>query len=161
VDWDKTRAYSIGLDGIYINRQGRERKGIIDDAQFEPTKRAIAEGLAALNDNGNPTVRTVYDVKEDFTGPYREQGPDLIIGFHEGFRVSWDCAKGTIAGHVFEDNTKSWSGDHCIDPPIVPGILYSNLKLSEENPRLMDIGPTVLDLFGVNIPGYMTGKNVV
>jgi bisphosphoglycerate-independent phosphoglycerate mutase (AlkP superfamily) len=63
--------------------------------------------------------------------------------------------------HVFEDNTKSWSGDHCIDPVLVPGILYSNLQLGEKDPRLMDLGPTVLDLFGVDVPGYMVGKSIL
>jgi bisphosphoglycerate-independent phosphoglycerate mutase (AlkP superfamily) len=62
---------------------------------------------------------------------------------------------------VFEDNTKSWSGDHCIDPVLVPGVLYSNLPLNEQDPRLMDLGPTVLDLFGVEIPRYMVGKSIL
>jgi len=161
-DWPKTRAYSIGLDGIYINLEGRERDGAVSAAEFEAVKKQIVDGLMELrDDDGSPAVNHVYDVKNDFTGPYRNEGPDLIVGFSEGYRVSWDCAKGTITGHVFEDNTKSWSGDHCIDPVLVPGVLYSNWKLSEQDPRLMDLGPTVLDVFGVDIPGYMVGKSVL
>jgi predicted AlkP superfamily phosphohydrolase/phosphomutase len=161
-DWPKTRAYSIGLDGIYINLEGRERDGAVSTAEFEAVKKQVVDGLMELcDDDGSPAVNHVYDVKNDFTGPYRNEGPDLIVGFSEGYRVSWDCAKGTIAGHVFEDNTKSWSGDHCIDPVLVPGVLYSNWKLSEQDPRLMDLGPTVLDVFGVDIPGYMVGKSVL
>jgi len=162
VDWTKTRAYSIGLDGIYINLKGRERDGTVGADEFEAVKKTIVDGLAALRDeDGSPAVNHVYDVKNDFSGPYRNEGPDLIVGFSEGYRVSWDCAKGTIVDHVFEDNTKSWSGDHCIDPVLVPGILYSNLQLGEQEPRLMDLGPTVLDLFGVDVPGYMVGKSVL
>jgi len=161
VDWKKTRAYSIGLDGIHINKTGRERDGFVDGAEFEEVKKTIVDGLKELKDGDKPAVNHTYDVKNDFTGPYRSEGPDLIVGFSEGYRVSWDCAKGTIVDHIFEDNTKSWSGDHCIDPVLVPGILYSNWKLSEENPRLMDLGPTVLDIFGVDIPGFMVGKSVL
>jgi len=161
VDWKKTKAYSIGLDGIYINLKGRERDGTVDPGDFEAVKKAMSEGLLELRDGDAPAINHVYDVKNDFTGPYRDEGPDLIVGFSEGYRVSWDCAKGTIVDHVFEDNTKSWSGDHCIDPVLVPGILYSNMKVADENPRLMDIGPTVLDLFGVEIPAYMVGKNIL
>jgi predicted AlkP superfamily phosphohydrolase/phosphomutase len=29
VDWDKTRAFTLGLTGIFINRKGREGKGIV------------------------------------------------------------------------------------------------------------------------------------
>jgi len=162
VDWTKTRAYSIGLDGIYINSIGRERDGTVGADEFEAVKKTIVDGLAALRDeDGSPAINHVYDVKNDFTGPYRNEGPDLLVGFREGYRISWDCAKGTIVDHVFEDNTKSWSGDHCIDPVLVPGILYSNLRLGEQEPRLMDLGPTVLDLFGVDVPGYMVGKSVL
>jgi predicted AlkP superfamily phosphohydrolase/phosphomutase len=162
VDWTKTKAYSLGLDGVYINLKGRERDGTVDAAEFEAVKKAVVDGLKSLRDeDGTLAVNHVYDVKNDFTGPYRNEGPDLIIGFSEGYRVSWDCAKGTIVDHVFEDNTKSWSGDHCIDPVLVPGILYSNLKLGEQEPKLMDLGPTVLELFGVDVPGYMVGKSIL
>jgi predicted AlkP superfamily phosphohydrolase/phosphomutase len=161
VDWDKTQAYAVGLDGIYINRKGRERKGIVEDADFEPLKQRITEGLTSLTDDGTRAVNRLVDVKNDLKGPYRHEGPDLIVGFAEGYRVSWDCARGTINDYIFEDNTKSWSGDHCMDPNIVPGILYTNLKVKEDNPRLMDIGPSVLDLFGVDIPPFMVGKSIL
>jgi predicted AlkP superfamily phosphohydrolase/phosphomutase len=162
VDWKRTKAYSIGLDGIYINLEGRERDGTVSKEEFEAIKKTIVDGLTGLQDtNGAPGINHVYDVKNDFSGPYRNEGPDLIVGFSEGYRVSWDCAKGTIVDHIFEDNTKSWSGDHCIDPVLVPGVLYSNLELSEQAPRLMDLGPTVLDLFGVDAPAYMVGKSVL
>ena len=47
--------------------------------------------------------------------------PDLMIGYNAGYRASWDGATGVVAGPVFDDNTKAWSGDHCIDPRLVPG----------------------------------------
>jgi arylsulfatase A-like enzyme len=36
--------------------------------------------------------------------------------------------------------------------------LFANRPVETENPRLLDIGPTVLDLFGVPVPDYMDGK---
>ncbi|MEI7837578.1 MAG: nucleotide pyrophosphatase, partial [Planctomycetota bacterium] len=70
----------------------------------------------------------------------------------------WDTAIGKIGGELFQTNTKAWSGDHCIDQTLVPGVLLCNRRIDTEHPRLMDIGPTVLDLFGVAVPGYMDGK---
>jgi bisphosphoglycerate-independent phosphoglycerate mutase (AlkP superfamily) len=43
----------------------------------------------------------------------------------------------------------------------VPGILFSNLKMEAEKPALVDIGPTVLNLLGVETPKYMTGRNLL
>jgi predicted AlkP superfamily phosphohydrolase/phosphomutase len=161
VDWSKTKAYSVGLGGIYFNIRGRERQGIVDKKDVTRLKVEIAQGLSKLSDNGTRAVNRLIDVQEEFSGPYRDDGPELIPAFALGYRASWDGAKGTIGEDVFEDNTKSWSGDHCMDPALVPGILYSNLKLSADDPGLMDIGPTVLDLFGVDVPGHMTGKSIL
>ncbi len=65
---------------------------------------------------------------------------------------------GRVTESVFEDNTKHWSGDHCVDPKIVPGVIFSNRRIVKDNPHLNDMAPTVLRLFGVGIPNYMKGK---
>jgi bisphosphoglycerate-independent phosphoglycerate mutase (AlkP superfamily) len=62
---------------------------------------------------------------------------------------------------VFSDNTKAWSGDHCIHPSLVPGVLFSNYKLNAAEAEIVDLGPTVLELLGVDTPAYMDGKSLV
>ena len=59
---------------------------------------------------------------------------------------------------VFHSNKKAWSGDHCVDPSLVPGILFCNRPVKTESPRLIDIAPTVLAMFGAPVPDYMDGK---
>jgi arylsulfatase A-like enzyme len=61
---------------------------------------------------------------------------------------------------VFSDNTKSWSGDHCVDPRLVPGVFWCNRRIAVSDPSLLDIAPTALDLFGVEVPRYMQGRNL-
>jgi len=162
VDWEKTRAYSIGLGGVFINIKGRERKGTVPVEDVQALKDEISERIKGLRDvDGSVAMRRMIDVQATMKGPYRTDGPELIPGFEEGYRVSWDSAKGTVADELFEDNVKSWSGDHCMDPEIVPGVLFMNRKIADESPRLMDLGPTVLDLFGVQIPNHMIGKNIL
>ena len=65
---------------------------------------------------------------------------------------------GKVTGQIFEDNLKAWSGDHCIDPRLVPGVLFSNRKIAEEKPAIADVAPTMLKLFGLAIPGHIDGK---
>ena len=72
--------------------------------------------------------------------------------------MSWEAAIGKTTDGVFHANTKAWSGDHCVDPSLVPGILFCNQKIAAENPRLIDIAPTVLSMFGLDVPDYMDGK---
>lgn len=160
VDWERTKAFTIGLTGIFVNRKDREAKGIVTQQELPGLCREIKRKLEALRDplDGQPVVREAFLTRELHSGPYADMAPELLVGYHKGFRHSWDCATGAVSSAVFSDNTKSWSGDHCVDPRLVPGVFWCNRKITKQAPELLDIAPTVLDLFGVAIPGYMQGS---
>ena len=159
IDWERTRAFSLGLAGIFINRKGREASGIVEEgAEVESLKHEIAGKLTGIQDGGEVAIREVIDTEKSQTGPYKHDAPDLLIGYNAGYRSSWTCAVGKVTEEVFEDNTKHWSGDHCVDPKIVPGVIFSNRRIEKQNPHLNDIAPTVLTMFGVDVPGYMKGS---
>ena len=61
---------------------------------------------------------------------------------------------------VFSDNVKAWSGDHCVDPHLVPGVFFSNRKIHAQDPGIEDMAPTALDLFGIDPPPHMEGKSL-
>ncbi len=164
VDWSKTKAYTFGLGGVYINLKGREGQGIVEPGEeYENLKKELSEKLDHFKDEecDEIAINKLFDNAELFSGPYAGNGPDLFIGFNVGYRTSWEAAVGKCTDKVIEDNTKSWSGDHCIDPRCAPGILFSNKKVDAEAPSIMDIGPTVLKLYGIDIPAYMQGKPLI
>jgi predicted AlkP superfamily phosphohydrolase/phosphomutase len=161
VDWSRTRAFAIGLAGIYVNIKGKYEQGIVEPIrEADRLREEISQRLTALVDprNGASAVKRVYIASKFYKGPYREDGPDLIVGYQRGYRISWEAAIGRTTGEVFHANIKAWSGDHCVDPSLVPGILFCNRVVENANPRLIDIGPTVLSMFGVPVPDYMDGK---
>jgi bisphosphoglycerate-independent phosphoglycerate mutase (AlkP superfamily) len=80
------------------------------------------------------------------------------VGYNEGYRCSWEGAVGKVAAAVLTDNPKAWSGDHCVDPVLVPGVLFSNRKIAADDPGIEDLAPTALKLFGVEPPQWMEGK---
>ena len=162
VDWSATRMYQLGLSGIYLNRRGREAKGIVGSDEYRSLKREIKEKLEGLKDQdtGETAITTVYDAEEVMDGPYVGNAPDLIIGYNVGYRASWDAAVGKSGATVIEDNVKTWSGDHCIDYRLVPGVLFSNRKIAKSDPGLIDLGPSILELFGVAVPDYMRGRSI-
>ena len=84
--------------------------------------------------------------------------PDLLVGYGDGYRASWDSVMGKVTGQIFEDNLKAWSGDHCIDPRLVPGVLFSSHKIADDKPPIVDVAPTILKLFGLGVPGHFDGK---
>ena len=93
-----------------------------------------------------------------YRGPYAENAPDLLVGYGAGYRASWDSVMGKVTSKIFEDNLKAWSGDHCIDPRLVPGVLFSSHKFVEEKHAIVDVAPTILKLFGLALPSYFDGK---
>jgi predicted AlkP superfamily phosphohydrolase/phosphomutase len=146
VDWSRTRAYTMGLNGLYLN--------------LNALKLELRQKLDGLTDpaSGRVGITGVFDCDSVYAGPYVDNAPDLIVGYGDGFRASWDSVMGKVTSQIFEDNLKAWSGDHCIDPRLVPGVLFCNHKISEEKPAIVDVAPTVLKLFGLALPGHLDGK---
>jgi predicted AlkP superfamily phosphohydrolase/phosphomutase len=164
VDWKRTKAYGLGLGGIYINQKGREAQGIVNPGEETKTlKEELVQKLSGLKDDetGDVAITKIYDRERIPPGPYIVNCPDFIVGYNEGYRVSWDSVTGVVDSTILEDNRKAWSGDHCIDPRLVPGIIFSNLKLNTQEPSIIDIAPTALELFGVKVPKHMDGKALI
>lgn len=162
IDWPKTRAYSFGLAGIYLNVKGREAQGIVEPGDAPELMREIAGKLTGLADEerGAVAVNRAYAKDECYHGPYMSAAPDVVVGYAAGYRGAWDVATGKTGGPLFEDNLKAWSGDHCVDPPLVPGVLFANRPFGAESPGIEDMGPTALSLFGYQAPGFMDGEDI-
>jgi predicted AlkP superfamily phosphohydrolase/phosphomutase len=164
VHWEKTRAYALGLGGLYLNLRGREAKGTVKPGdEAKRLKAELSQKLNGLRDEATSTmaITKVYDTDTIYAGPYKDDAPDLIIGYNEGYRASWEGVTGIINDVVIEDNDKAWSGDHCIDPALVPGVFFTNLKIKGQSPSIMDIAPTALELFGLRPPAHMDGRSLV
>jgi predicted AlkP superfamily phosphohydrolase/phosphomutase len=163
IDWSRTKAYAFGLGGLYINQAGREGEGIVAPGEeTEQLKQDIIRGLSGLPDpkSDDVAITEVFNNNDCYAGPYLNNGPDLIVGYNRGYRASWEGAVGRVTPDVLMDNTKSWSGDHCIDPRLVPGVLFASRPIIASDPGIMDLAPTILDLFGVPVPAHMTGKTL-
>jgi len=163
IDWDRTQAYALGLAGIYLNLKDREGRGIVGRAEIPQLIRALCGELTGLTDaeTGEVAIHEAVPRSAVYCGPYVDAAPDIIIGYNIGYRVSWDAVIGKCGEAVFSDNTKAWSGDHCIHPALVPGILAGNRRLDTAGAEIIDIAPTVLDLLGVRKPAYMDGKSLL
>jgi predicted AlkP superfamily phosphohydrolase/phosphomutase len=164
VDWSRTKAYAMGLGGLYLNLKGREANGIVAPGEeSRALKEDLRVKLTGLRDDsaGEVAITEAYDRDKVYAGPYAGNAPDLIIGYNQGFRASWDSVTGKVDSTIFEDNIKAWSGDHCIDPRHVPGVFFCNRKLATKAPSIMDVAPTVLTLFGLPVPAYMDGRPLI
>ena len=155
--------YALGLGGIYLNLEGRESQGTVKAGSADALKSAIAERLSGLVDRscGTVAIRRVRPREAVYAGPFVSAAPDLLVNFAPGYRASWGTSLGGVPEGHFEDNTKKWSGDHIIDPVLVPGILLMNWPMRRSDPGLADLAPTILDAFGVQKGGAMEGRSLI
>ncbi len=164
VDWSHTRAYGLGLNGLYLNLRGREIHGIVEPgAVADALRRELDRELLAVQDptNGQPVITRVDLASQIYSGPYAVDAPDLLIGYNRGYRSGWGTVLGGVPADVLEDNLDPWSGDHCMDFRQVPGVLLSNRGIIADAPALTDIAPTLLALYGLPQPEDMKGKPVL
>lgn len=126
-------------------------------------KTAIARGLTGLGDPAREMVaiRSVVTREQVYVGPYANESPDLLVNFSEGYRASWVTTLGGVPAGHFQDNEKKWSGDHSIDPVLVPGVLFMNRGFRAERASLLDLGPTILSALGISKGVSMEGESLL
>src|SRR5262245_48398364 len=129
VDWSRTQAYALGLNGLYLNLRGREREGSVEPGvQADLVLRVIARRLPDFRDpqSGRQVISDVYVTRDLFQGEALTMAPDLIVGYSPPYRSSWQSSLGAVPAAVIEDNLDAWIGDHCIAAGHVPGVLIAN-----------------------------------
>lgn len=163
VDWSRTKVYGLGINGLYLNLKGRERDGIVEPGKeaeelIEEITNRLVEGTKW---DDKPVIRNVYRASRVYVGDATAFAPDLIVGYHRGFRASWATCLGDLEEATISPNKEAWSADHCADALEVPGVMWCSKPLRGQNPSLVDVAPSILAEYGLPIPTAMTGRNVL
>ncbi|MBR9707625.1 MAG: hypothetical protein GOV15_04280, partial [Candidatus Diapherotrites archaeon] len=162
VDWKNTQAYSLGFTSIYVNQEGREGQGTVKEDDKESLVKEITKGLKKEKDPkyNKPIITNLYEGQKEYFGPYVDSAPDLVVGFAEGYRMSWKNAVGALDSKTVTDNVNKWKGDHLIDRSHVPGVLFTNFKINTKKPSIMDLAPTITSYFEIKNQNY-DGKRLI
>lgn|GEM_PF-6034850 len=157
VDWRNTRAYALGLGGIYLNVVGREPEGIVKrDGEYEFLQDRLIGQLGdwADSDTGQPIFHKIYRQQDIYAGPCVARAPDLVIGLNPGYRVSSATVVGGIPEQEIADNDSPWCADHCgIDASFIPGICITNFQ-TDWSPRIL-----ISDIPSHLWPDLLSGEN--
>lgn len=153
VDWSRTQAYALGLNGLYLNLRGREPVGVVPADQRGLVLDELSTALLRLTDpaTGEPVVARVYrrdEVYED--GDHPDLGPDLIVGYAKGYRGSNESAIGQVTNTMITDNLSAWSGDHAMVHDAVPGVLFTSRPLRRRVVSLRELPGALLAEFGIH-----------
>jgi len=162
IDWSQTAAYGIGFNGLYVNRKGREGKGIVEPSQADALVGRLKRELEAITDSdtGQFPVARVYRREEVYTGPLTPTMPEMLVGYTPGYRCSSSSVLGSTGAEVIDLNPWAWSGDHSMARDLIPGTLVTNRQVSKRNPEILDLPVTILEFFGIPKPEQMDGSSI-
>ncbi|OGI07184.1 MAG: hypothetical protein A3I68_03185 [Candidatus Melainabacteria bacterium RIFCSPLOWO2_02_FULL_35_15] len=160
INYQETKVFS-GIGTVYgtaqLNLIGREAEGIVPPQEAESLKNEIIKKLINVKDpiSGELFIRAVYKKEEVFNGRALNKIPDLIIIPNPGFYLF----SGTGERALFHEAHPLSFGNHISDGIIaVNGSQAGNIDLSL--PRIVDMAPTIMNLFNLKPPGYIDGKNL-
>ncbi len=162
-DWGNTRAYAVGLNGLYLNMKGREAEGIVTKEQRRKLLDEIAAKLVEIRDplTGDRVISEAFISEDHFSPDFKERAPDIILGFAKGYRTGDSSALGGVEREIVSDNMNWWSGDHCINPRHVPASFLSSFNINTKTPSMKDMAPTILKYFGIEKTPTMSGKPII
>lgn len=158
VDWGKTKAYSrANIGHIRINLSGREQEGIINKKSYSNLQKKLIEQLAQikLSDNGRKLSKWIKPKEEVYHGPFLKNAPDILFNPLPSNTAAYGAAMFT-SSKVFDLDTSFDPGHHRRD-----GILLASgptVKPCEKYASIVDIAPTLLNLFSYPIPEQMDGE---
>jgi ATP sulfurylase len=159
IDWSKTRAWGAGgyYARVFLNVQGREPNGVIGAADYGKVRDELAAKLQAIPDPQGRDIHTRTYKPDEIYRECKGIPPDLIILFGDLFWRSVGSL-GHEAIYTFENDIGPDDANHSqhgvfmlYDPRRVIGRKVDGL-------HVMDIAPTVLDLFGLPVPAGMQGQ---
>jgi predicted AlkP superfamily phosphohydrolase/phosphomutase len=172
VDWTKTRAYSMGFNGLYLNLAGRE----LDDASTPENEAGIVKPgagadallaelktkLEAIRDGGKRVVLRADLARDVYHGARIGEAPDILVGYDVEYGNSDQASLGTIPHDVLADNLGgTFNGNHLMSPDVVKGSLMTNGAVLPGDHGLEDLTVEILKQYGIAPPVEMRGHPVL
>jgi predicted AlkP superfamily phosphohydrolase/phosphomutase len=163
VDWSRTKAWGEGgyYARVFLNVAGREPNGTIAPEDYEKVREELAAGLKAIPDEKGHEIGTQVFRPEQLYKEVRGVPPDLIVYFGN---LYWRSV-GTIGNgkiHTFENDTGPDGANHAENGIFLLRRAGDGIPGGRriEGLRIIDIAPTILQLFGLPIPEDMEGRAV-
>lgn len=160
VDWEHTYAWGDGgyYGRIFLNVAGREPRGTIPAAEYETYRDQLAEQIMSIpTPDGKPMDTKVFKPQAVYK-QVRGVAPDLLVYFDNlGWRSVGTFGYEDI--YTFENDTGPDDANHAVNGVWIYTPPEANLGgLSLPETQLMDFTPTVLNIFGLPLPGDLQGK---
>lgn len=160
IDWSRTVAWGDGgyYGRLFLNVRGREPEGVVDPARYEETRdELIARLEAAPGPDGSPLGTRVLK-PQDVYPEVRGVAPDLIVYFGD---LEWRSvgSVGNPSLYTYENDTGPDGANHDRTGIFAMAGLEGQRTGRVEGLQLVDVGPTILSLYGIEAPDGAVGRS--
>ncbi|HEV3474506.1 MAG TPA: alkaline phosphatase family protein [Actinomycetota bacterium] len=164
IDWSKTVAWGDGgyYGRLFLNVRDREPNGIVDPADYERVRDELAGKLEAMpGPDGKPLGTKVFK-PQDVYPSVRGVAPDLIVYFGDlEWRSVGTLGMATDGVFTYENDTGPDGANHDKKGVFVMRGLPDQPTGKAEGLSLLDVGPTLMKLYGLPVPADVQGKSIL
>jgi predicted AlkP superfamily phosphohydrolase/phosphomutase len=160
IDWSRTVAWGDGgyYGRLFLNVAGREPQGVVEPARYEEVRDELVTKLEAMSGPDGAPLGTKVLKPQGVYPEVRGVAPDLLVYFGD---LAWRSvgAVGTGSVYTYENDVGPDGANHDRNGVFVMKGAPGQPIGAVEGLNLVDVGPTILSLFGVN--GDETSRSFV
>ncbi|HDH00639.1 MAG TPA: hypothetical protein ENG80_02375 [Nitrospirae bacterium] len=147
---EQSKAFVLDPARFYIHKKGKYPKGCVEESEYESLRQKIKEELLSLVVDGEKVVKRVMFKEELYSGDLFDDAPDIVALSFEGYDLKGSINKTEIAGNSF------LTGGHTREN----AVFYINRGISGKDINIVDVGPTIMSLLGID-GIHFDGKSLV
>ncbi|MFX1396080.1 MAG: alkaline phosphatase family protein [Promethearchaeota archaeon] len=158
IDWENTYAWGWGgyYARIFLNVIGREKNGIIPLEEYDSWREKVARMIKTIKKPDDSSMNTVVFKPEDLYNELNGDYPDLMIYFDD---LNWRSA-GTVGYETMYLDENDTGPDDAVHDYYGVFVIYNPKKTigkRVDTKNIIDIAPTILNIFGIEVPKDMEG----
>jgi predicted AlkP superfamily phosphohydrolase/phosphomutase len=160
IDWSRTVAWGDGgyYGRLFLNVKGREPQGTIEPERYEEVRDELSARLEAAPGPDGERLGTKVIKPQDVYPEVRGIAPDLIVYFGD---LDWRSV-GTVGNpsvFTYENDTGPDGANHDRTGVFMMKGLPGQKDGQVDGLRLIDVGPSIMKLYGIETPEGASGRS--
>jgi predicted AlkP superfamily phosphohydrolase/phosphomutase len=160
IDWSRTVAWGDGgyYGRLFLNVEGREPNGLVEANRYESVRDELIAALEAMSGPDGEPLGTKVFKPQDVYPDVRGVAPDLIVYFGD---LDWRSV-GTLGNpsvFTYQNDTGPDGANHDRAGVFALSNLPGQPVGSVDGLNLVDVGPTILSIYGIQTPEGAVGRS--
>ncbi|HEX9311757.1 MAG TPA: alkaline phosphatase family protein [Actinomycetota bacterium] len=163
IDWSRTVAWGDGgyYGRLFLNVKGREPQGIVEPSRYEAVRDELIQRLEAMPGPDGELLGTKVYRPQDVYPEVRGVAPDLLVYFGD---LEWRSVGAVRAGTVaevftYDNDTGPDGANHDRTGVFVMSGAPGQPTGRREGLNILDVGPSILKLYGIDPPENAIGRS--